>query len=123
MPQIDAILKFADLATVLADPVVQQHTSMDGQGNPVFQGDHVIPDIKVWRASQDVAGTATGPDGQTYPTVTHTYLSGYYALVSLPQIVPALRDHPAVQVVINRDSNAVIRRTVSLAVLNDLRFS
>lgn len=123
--QIDVVVKFADLATALADPVVQQHVSTDAQGNPVFQGDHVIPDIKVWRVSQDVAGTTPGPDGQTIPTVTHTYLPGYFALISLPQIVPALRDHPAVQVVINRDTNTVIRRGtgIGLALLNDMRFA
>jgi hypothetical protein len=123
VPQIDVILKFTDLATALADPVVQQHLSTDAQGRlTVPQADHVIPDIKVWRVSQDVAGSITGPDGQSIPTVTHTYLPGYFALVSLPQIVPALRDHPAVQVVINRDTNAVIRRGISPALLNDLRF-
>lgn len=125
MPQIDAIVKFTDLATALTDPVVQQHASRDAQGNLVFQNDHVIADIKVWRVSQDVNGATTGPDGQTIPTVTHTFLSGYFALISLPQIIPALRDHPAIQVVINRDANTIIRRGIgiNLALLNDMCFA
>lgn len=110
MPQIDAILKFTSLAAALADPVVQQHVGDDQQ--QTFMSDHVIPNLQVWRDSQDVAGV-------------HTYLLGYYALISLPRIVSALRDHPAVQVVINRADNTVVRRGtgIGLALLNDLRFS
>jgi hypothetical protein len=111
--QYDAVLKYVSLAAALADPVVQQHYSLL---NSAWFQDHVIPDIKVWRASQD------NPDG------THNYLAGYFVLVSLPRLVVALRDDAAVQVVINRDlanagmAGAIVRSTVGAVVLQDLRF-
>lgn len=115
MPQIDVILRFASLAAAKADASVRQHYDAI---EDLFAGDRVIPNIKVWRASQDVAGT----DGEGNPTVTHTYLTGWFVLVSLPRLVPALRDHAAVQVVINGETNEIIRKTVTNAVMQDLRF-
>lgn len=121
--QIDVILRFASLAAAKADPVVQQHRDALAD---LFADDRVIPNLKVWRASQDTTGT--DPEGN--PTVTHNYLAGWYMLVSLEsgRIPNALRDHAAVQVAINRDkannrqTGAVIRSTVGAAVLQDLRF-
>lgn len=115
--QYDAVLKYATRADAAADPNVQQH--MD-QLRTLFAGDRVIPDIKVWRASQD---TING-DG----SVTHNYLAGYFVLISLPRLVVALRDDAAVQVVINRDlanqglPGAIVRSAVGAAVLQDIRF-
>jgi hypothetical protein len=111
--QYDAVLKYATRADALADPNVQQH--MDAL-RTLFAGDRVIPDIKVWRASQD------NPDG------THNYLAGYFVLISLPRLVVALRDDTAVQVVIDRDlanqglPGAIVRSTVGAVVLQDIRF-
>jgi hypothetical protein len=90
--QYDAVLKYATRADAINDPNVQQH--MDAL-RTLFAADRVIPDIKVWRASQD---TING-DG----SVTHNYLAGYFVLISLPRLVVALRDDAAVQVVIDRD--------------------
>lgn len=112
--QIDVVLKFASLAAAKADPVVQQHYDAL---QDLFASDRVIPNVKVWRASQDVGST-------------HNYLAGWYMLVSLEsgRVPNALRDHAAVQVVINRDKanarqpGAIIRSTVGAAVLQDLRF-
>ncbi len=120
--QIDVVLKFADVATAKADAVVLSHYDAV---QDAFAGDRVIPNVKVWRTSQDVAGT----DAQGNPTVTHTYLPGFFVLISLPRVVPELRDHAAVQVVIDRDkANArqagmILRKTVTNAVMQDLRWS
>lgn len=111
---IDVVLKFTSLAAAKADPVVQQHYDAI---EDLFALDRVIPNVKVWRASQDVGGV-------------HTYLSGWYALISLEsgRIPNSLRDHEAVQVVIDRDKanarqpGAIIRSTVGAAVLQDIRF-
>ncbi len=114
MSQIDVVLKFTSLAAAKADPVVQQH--YDAIEN-LFAQDRVIPGLQVWRASQDVGGA-------------HTFLPGWFLLISLEsgRIPNALRDHDAVQCVINRDkanarqAGAIIRKTVSDAVMQDLRF-
>lgn len=124
MPQIDVMLKFASLAAAKADPVVQRYTALDDAQQSQFMPDLVIPDVKVWRASQDVAGT----DAEGNSMVTHTYLTGYYVLVSLPQVVTALRDNPAVQVAVDRDkmnsrqTGMVLKSNVTTPVLQDLRF-
>lgn len=115
MAQIDVVLKFASLAAAKADPVVQQYRDVI---DDLFNSDSVIPDVKVWRASQDVNGA-------------HTFLSGYYLLVSLTSEqaskVSDLQNLTAVQFVVNRDkanarqAGAVIKANVSNAVLQDLR--
>lgn len=112
--QIDVVLKFASLAAAKADPVIQRHYDAI---QDLFAQDRVIPGLEVWRASQDVGSV-------------HTLLPGWFLLISLEsgRIPAALRDHPAVQVVINRDranarqAGAIIRSTVSQALLQDLRF-
>ena len=121
MPQIDVVLKFASLSAAKADPVVQKYRD---EIEDLWAGDSVIPNIKVWRVSQDIHGT----DSEGNPTVTHTYQSGWFVLVSLPRIVNALRDHAAVQFAVDREkmnareAGMVLRKTVSDAVLNDFRF-
>lgn len=106
---IDYILKFADEATAktaLASRLIVNEWPLD----------HCIPDVKVWRASQDVGGV-------------HTFLTGFFIIVSLGGIMPALRDLAVVQVVIDRDlakarqAGAVIKSNVSNAILQDLRFA
>jgi len=112
--QIDVVLKFASRAAARSDPIVSQHYDVM---QDLFAQDRVIPDLKVWRMSQDVNGA-------------HTMLPGWFLLVSLQsgRVPDALRDHPAVQIVINRDkanarqAGAIIRSTVSAALLQDLRF-
>lgn len=110
MPQIDVILRFTSRAAAKDDPAVRAYLRRnEADTDDDFAPDAIIPNVKVWRASQDVNGV-------------HNYLAGFFVLVSLPRIVPALRDHDAVQVVINADTNAVLRKTVSNAVMQDLRF-
>lgn len=121
MPQIDVVLRFASLAAAKADPVVQQYRN---QIEDLWAGDSVIPNVRVWRVSQDTYGI----DAEGNPTVTHAYQSGWFALISLPRVVNALRDHAAVQFVVDRDkmnarqSGMVLRKTVNDATLNDFRF-
>jgi hypothetical protein len=124
MPQYDAMFKFASLAAAKADPVVQQYMAMDDAQVAQFRLDLIIPDVKIWRASQDVAGT----DADGNPTVTHTFLPGYFIFVSASQIIPALRDHPALQVAVDRDkmnarqAGMVVRNNITNTVLQDVKF-
>lgn len=119
--QYDAIVKFNTLAAAKADPDVQKFWNASG-GDWDRSG---VIEVQVWRASQDVTGT----DADGNPTVTHTYLPGLFWLISLPRLVPALRDNTAIQVVLNRDkcrarvAGCVIKSNVSNAVLQDIRIS
>ncbi len=115
MSQIDYILRFASRAAAKADAVVGLQTVNDDQGAKQWLASNAV-EVTVWRDSQDVGGV-------------HTPLSGFYVLISLDQIVPALRDHAAAQLVIDRDMmNArtpgfVLKSGVSNAILQDLRIS
>lgn len=106
---IDYFLKFADEATALA--ALQQFTNRTD-----WPLDYCIPGIQLWRVSQDVAGV-------------HTFLPGFFVLVSLRNLVPALRDLAAVQVVIDRDKGnagqvgAVVKSNVSNLILQDIRIA
>jgi hypothetical protein len=109
---IDYFVKYASLAAAKADPLVQAH--MD-QLQTIFDESRVLINPVVWRASQDVNGV-------------HTPLTGFYLVISLPNLVPALRDAASVQVVIDREKanarqpGAVIKSNLTTAVLQDIRF-
>lgn len=113
MSQFDAILKWTDLATAKADPVVQTWYRL---ADDVFDLSQVVLDAKVWRASQDVGGV-------------HTFLPGYFVWISAPRLILALRNAAALQVVFDRDkinarqAGGVIFSNVSNAILQDLRIS
>lgn len=121
---IDVMLKFASRAAALADPVVQLYKNKDANNQDQFAPDLILPNVRVWRASQDTPGT----DADGNPTVTHNYLPGFYILVSLPRTEPSLRDHAAIQVAADRDKmNArqdgmVLRKSFSDTLMQDLRF-
>lgn len=112
MPQIDVILHFSSIAAAKGDSVIQQHYDAI---EDAFAGDRVIPNLQVWRNSQDVNGV-------------HTFLSGWFLLVSVDHPVPVLRDHPAVQVAIDRNlanarqPGAILKSNISAALLQDIRF-
>lgn len=111
---IDYFLKYADEATAktaLASRV---------RGGE-WPTEYCIAGVTIWRASQD---TLAGNGG-----IVHTPLAGFFILVSLPNIIPALRDLAAVQVVIDRDlalarqAGAVIKSNVTNAILQDMVIS
>lgn len=109
---IDTLLKFTDEPTAIADPVMQEY--MDEAGE--WLDDYVIAGVKVWRASEDVAGV-------------HTFLPGWFVLVSLSTAVPALIDHPGLQIMIDREkANArgvgmIVASSIDPDILQDIRMS
>lgn len=130
MSPIDYILRFTDAATAKADAqMLASALGADDQGVKQFRADHCLVFAAVWRNSQDTTTTGTGPDGQQITVPVHHPMTGFFVLVSLQQIVPALRDHAAVQLVIDRDklnarqAGMIIRSTVGAVVLQDIRFS
>lgn len=117
---IDHLLKFADQPTAKGDSDMQ-----DDLTAALWRFDMVLADVKVWRNSQDVAGTDAG--GQ--PMVTHSYLAGFFVLVATETQIPKLVNHAAVQVVIDREkartrtAGMIIKSTVGGVVLQDIRMS
>lgn len=123
--QYDYVLKFADKTTAMADATAVSQTYLDGQGVRQWATSNVV-ELTVWRNSQDTNG-GNDPDGNAI--IVHHPLAGYFVLFSLPRVVPALVNHPAVQLVVDRDQmNAgtpgfVLASGVSNAILQDIRFS
>lgn len=115
MAQYDCVLKFASRAAAKADAVAMMQTVLDDQGVRQWLFSNCV-EVDVWRNSQDVGDA-------------HTLLSGFFVLISLPQVVPALRDHAAVQLVVDRDkmnarqAGAVLATGLSNAILQDIRIS
>ena len=87
---IDYAFKFADEASAITaalslNPQLSRNLYMQTGDNPVagsWNLDHVIPNVKVWRPSQDTTQTMTDSKGAQLQIVIHTYLSGWFAIVA-----------------------------------------
>ena len=116
--QFDYVLQFANLAALKADATAAAAGLTSDQAD--FLRDRAMQ-VQVWRNSQDTT------DGQG--NVTHTLLPGLFILISLDRNIPALTNHAAVQLVINRDkcnarqAGCIVRSTVSNPVLQDIRIA
>lgn len=114
---IDYFFKFTNVAAAKADPVVQQN--MDTL-RTIWRNDYVLVDLQVWRPSQDVAGPN---DSFGNPTVIHTFLTGWFVMVSLPNQVPVLLNHSALQFALDRDGPPYVIKNNIGAVMQDVRVS
>jgi hypothetical protein len=121
---IDYFFKFSTEAAAIADASGTIYYQAAANGNPAsWNLWRVIPNLQVWRASQDVAGL----DAQGNPIVTHTFLPGWYGCISIMQQVPALLNHAALQIALDRDlaaagQVAILKNNLG-AILQDIRFS
>lgn len=116
---IDYAFKFTDEAAAIA-AAQSLNPQLSGalyrsSGNSPASGnwslDHVLPNVKVWRPSQDttqmvpVHFPGNSPDvTQDVPMVVHNYLSGWFAIVSIdtPAPIPVLMNAPQLQFALNR---------------------
>lgn len=115
--QIDYFFKFTDEAAAKADPTVQQH--MDA-ARVLWNSSYVLRDVKAWRPSQD---TTSGVDAFGNPIVVHTFLPGFFLLVSSPRPIPALLNHSALQFALNRDGPPWVVRNNIGAIMQDVGVS
>lgn len=125
---IDHFLKWADVATAKADPVVQAYAPLirdrsNGTSARLWLAERVIFP-QVWRASQDT--TSVGSKGETL--VTHSYLAGFFVCIAWPTKINGLANAAAFQFAIDRDkANArqagmIVASNLSAALMTDLRF-
>lgn len=116
---IDSILNFASAQAAKDDPVLAAH--MDQL--LAWRGSYVIPNLKVWRVSQDVSGTVNGE-----PFVRHVYIPGWSLLIALPNAASALLNHANLRVTIDRDraiarrGGQIIKANVTNTIMQDTRF-
>lgn len=73
-----------------------------------WQLNQSIPDIRLWQPSKD-----TVMDGK----VVHTYLKGFYLMISLSHVEPLLRDTPSIFFILDRDAAS---RGEPFVVFNDI---
>lgn len=71
---IDYFFRFNSEADAKADVLMlaDKHAIEISPGVIAWARDHVLPNVKAWRPSQDIGGV-------------HTYLSGWFAIVSMTQ--------------------------------------
>lgn len=78
--QIDYLFTCASEAACIADPALASYyTPANADGPGAWRGDVVIPNVQVWDTRQDVS--STDADGDLI--VTHTYLTGFWLVVSI----------------------------------------
>lgn len=112
---IDYFLKFnTEADAITAAESAGKLGQRDDQGDWHWNTDHVAPNIKAWRISQDV----TNPDG----SVTHTFLTGWYCIVSLVGINATLNNDPALQFTLDRDGPPYVVKNNVGAVLTNLGY-
>lgn len=73
--------------------------------------DHVLPNVKAWRPSQDV--TSSG-------VVTHNYLAGWFAIASINREVNILLNSSQLAFALNRDGPPYIVKNNIGAVISDV---
>lgn len=108
---IDYFYRYTSEADALADAF---SVAQKFQVNGFWLRDHVLPNVQVWRPSQDV--TSSG-------VVTHTYLSGWYAIVSIDSQVPALLNSAALAFALNRDGPPYVIKNNIGAIVSDVACS
>lgn len=83
--------------------------------------DHVIPDVRAWRPSQDVVTTIVSTvDGTTYRTIVHNYLTDWFAIVSLNNQVSVLLNSSELAFALDRDGPPYVIRNNIGAVISDV---
>lgn len=116
----DYLLRFPSRPDAVRDSAMQRDALAD-----LFAMDHVVSDVRTWQANKD---RQDGRDELGEVLVRHDYDQGYALLVSLPDLVPELRYHPATILVVEREranaraANAVIMTTLPPGHLRQLRF-
>lgn len=123
--QYAAIFRFNNWVSAKADTEIrkQMHTALNDIDLDLLR-DRAM-EVNVWRHSQDVIGT----DVEGNQTRIHNYFNGATFIISLPFLIRELRDHPALQVVLNLNKceakivGCVVKSNISNVILQDLRFS
>jgi len=101
---IDYFFKWTDEAAAKADAfAVAQKFQISNQ----WATDHVLPNVQAWRPSQDVGGV-------------HTFLTGWFAIVSLQGQAPVLLNAAALQFALNRDGPPYIVKNNIGAIISDV---
>lgn len=108
---IDYFFRWTDEAAAKADAIsLAQHFGFQSSAAWVWAADHVLPNVQVWRPSQDVGGV-------------HTYLAGWSAIVSVNNQVAALLNAAALAFALNRDGPPYVIKNNIGVIISDVACS
>ena len=108
---VDYFLKWADEASAKADAVMLAgYLNTDAQSLKQWARDKVLPNVQVWRPSQDVGGV-------------HTFLTGWFAIIGINRQVTVLLNATALQFALNRDGPPYIVRNNIGGIITDVAVS
>lgn len=108
---IDYFFRWTNEAEARADALaLAEFLSSDSGAGRSWLRDHVLPNVQVWRPSQDVGGI-------------HTYLTGWSAIVALNQPRDVLLNASALAFALNRDGPPYILKNNIGAIISDVACS
>jgi hypothetical protein len=113
MTQIDYFCRWSDEAAAKQDA----DRLANYFGHPLvsdWRKNWFLPNVTAWRPSQD-----TG----TPPNVVHTYLTGWFGILSLDHIEDVILNDNSIAFVLNRDGPPYVIKNNIGAVINDVAVS
>lgn len=110
---IDYFFRWGTSSEALADAFsAAQHFGLQtSSGAWMWASDYVLPNVKAWRPSQDI--TSSG-------VVTHNYLTGWFAIVSLDQQVGVLLNSSRLAFCLDRDGPPYLIKNNIGAIISDV---
>jgi hypothetical protein len=113
---IDYFMRFTDEAEAISEAVAYGKLgSYDNSSPPIWRWntDHVLPNCKAWRVSQDVIVGSP-------PSVVHSYITGWLCIVALHGINQTLLNHPKMSFALNRDGPPYVIRNTIGTIIQDI---
>jgi hypothetical protein len=103
---IDYFFRWANTAEAKADVLMlADHLNPPSNtGIRDWKNDHVLPNVKAWRPSQDTYANTVVLEGQQVQVVVHNYLSGWFAIIAANGRVPVLLNADALGFALDRDA-------------------
>jgi hypothetical protein len=105
---IDYALKFTDEAAAITAATGTALGQNDAQSNWQWNTHFVLPNVKAWRISQD------NTDG------SHTYLTGWYCIVSVQKPNAQLTNDPNLAFALDRDGPPYVLKNNIGPVISDV---
>ena len=108
MTYMDHFCRWTDEASAKADAwTLAQHFGYSSTSAWNWATEHVLPNVKAWRPSQDSSGV-------------HTYQPGWFCIVSTPNPVSAIMNSTRLAFALDRDGPPYLLKNNIGAVITDI---
>lgn len=117
---IDYFFRWATSSDARADAfAAAQHFGIQSSsGAWLWAQDHVLPNVQAWRPSQDTITVSSFSSVGT--VVTHNYLTGWFAIVSLNRTVAVLINSSELAFALDRDGPPYVVRNNIGTIISDV---